>query len=209
MLGCYCMPPRCVCATWQSHYILSAPCAVSRSPFHMKELSLARYISTRRRRRRTFIHTHTQWTQTRLCSPQYVICSLRQQLEIRIETRQTSLWNRRVKNSERDPTRPCPALPLLHLHLHLLVASPASPPSFATLRIPAQCQQLNDNSNRARGNYRHWWSWRRSCGILSWLQVEALAWRGFSFQYVVINSRVTLGGQPITHTHRHTHIHTC
>lgn len=59
MLGCYCMPPRCVCATWQSHYILSAPCAVSRSRFHMKELSLARYISTRRRRRRTFIHTHT------------------------------------------------------------------------------------------------------------------------------------------------------
>lgn len=104
-------------------------------------------------------------------------------------------------------TRHDPALPLLHLHLHLLVASPASPPSFATLRIWAQCQQLNDNSNRARGNYRHWWSWRRSCGILSWLQVEALAWRGFSFQYVVINSRVTLGGQPITHTHTHTFTH--
>lgn len=65
MFGCYCMPPRCVCATWQSHYILSAPCAVSRSCFHMKELSLARYISTRRRR--TFIHTqhtHAQHTRT-------------------------------------------------------------------------------------------------------------------------------------------------
>lgn len=94
MFGCHCMPPRCVCATWQSHYILSAPCAVSRSCFHMKELSLARYISLQDGDGHSFTHsthTHAQYTHTRLCSPQYVICSLRQQLEIQIETRQTSM----------------------------------------------------------------------------------------------------------------------
>lgn len=151
---------------------------------YTKELSLAGNISIAPTDRR--IHSHTDsCTRTRTYTLRHTrdcphgasirdLCCLRQQLEIHIETRRTGMWNRRVKKPKTE-SLPCPAAPPRPR------PRPRPPPTARSLQIKLNVSSLNDNSNRARGNYRHW----GKVGVAEGDWVGLLKLSRFSFQYAL------------------------